>query len=142
MVSKRKITAGGSNRFSAQWKVRQTSTVRSFQNLRQNSPGFVKTHETEKRARTYIYDIGFIYASELTLRGGINTVEARIGQYDKCSESILVLPNIFSTTILVIGNMYRYIEKAPFGDTKKPHRAFLAHFQEKPRPADGKLSAF
>ena len=53
------------------------------------------------------------------LRGVIDTTDAHIGQYDTCSEGVLVLPNIYTTTILVIGNMYRYIEKCLLG-TKTP----------------------
>ena len=55
-------------------------------------------------------------------------MEARIGQYDKCLEGVLVLPNIWATTILVIGNMYRYIEKVPFGDQKSSLELIFSSF--------------
>ena len=45
-------------------------------------------------------------------------MEAHIRQYDTCLEVVLVLPNIWKTTIFVIGNMYRYIGKVSFRDQK------------------------
>ena len=51
------------------------------------------------------------------VRGGINSTEAHIGQYDECSEGVLlVLPNILKAKILVIGNMYRYVHEVPFSE--------------------------
>ena len=51
-------------------------------------------------------------------RNGIDIKDARIGQYDKCSEGVLLLPNILKTKILVIGNMYRYIGDCLLGVSK------------------------
>ena len=53
-----------------------------------------------------------------SVRGGIDTMEPHIRQYDKCLEVVLVLPNIWITTIFVTGNMYRYIGKVSFRDQK------------------------
>ena len=64
----------------------------------------------------------------LAIRALIDTDHAHIGQYDKCFTGILLIADICSITILVIGNMYRYIGKSAEPSLSTNKNATKEHF--------------